>query len=64
VFGGYTSESWDDSKGPHWQDDKSFVFSLSKSTVHRIIDRYEYAISFGRRNCLIRFGIGGEIEIK
>ena len=45
IFGGFTSQSWtSNTDGANIPDEKSFIFSLTKKSIHKPYRNKEYAI--------------------
>ncbi|CDW83874.1 UNKNOWN [Stylonychia lemnae] len=61
VFGGYTSLSWA-SNNTQYKDNDAFIFSLSKNTLHKQYQNFDYAVYHGK-DYLIVFGGGHDIRI-
>eukprot|EP00347_Sterkiella_histriomuscorum_P004279 403361056 len=63
VFGAYTSISWEKTReNQNNQDDKAFVFSLSKKSIHRPYQHLDYSI-FRQNDDVCQFGYNGDIYL-
>lgn len=64
VFGGYTSKSWKSkAKGEFQEDDKAFIFSLTKKTKHELHERFIDKATYMNENNGPVFGAGFDIFI-
>ncbi|CDW83367.1 tldc domain-containing protein [Stylonychia lemnae] len=62
IFGAYTSVPWTSNRDKWISDNEAFVFSLSKNTLHKQHDNYDFAVNHHDNN-IITLGGGHDIFI-